>query len=59
MGQRVSGPVLVGCDAEVARLRTAIERVAGRQLATVLIAGEAGPLEPEGWAVSATLGVPR
>ena len=42
MGQRVSCPVLVGRDAEVARLRTAIERVAVGQTATVLIAGEAG-----------------
>jgi len=42
MGQRVSCPVLVGRDAEVARLRAAIERAVGGQPATVLIAGEAG-----------------
>jgi DNA-binding CsgD family transcriptional regulator/tetratricopeptide (TPR) repeat protein len=42
MGQRVSCPVLVGRDAEVARLRAAIERAAAGQAATVLVAGEAG-----------------
>ena len=42
MGQRVSCPVLVGRDAEVARLRAAIERAAACQPATVLVAGEAG-----------------
>jgi predicted ATPase len=42
MGQRVSCPVLVGRDAEVARLQAAIERVAAGQPATVLVAGEAG-----------------
>jgi DNA-binding CsgD family transcriptional regulator/tetratricopeptide (TPR) repeat protein len=42
MGQRVSCPVLVGRDAEVARLRAAIERAAAGQPATVLVAGEAG-----------------
>ncbi len=42
MGQRVSCPVLVGRDAEVARLRAAVERAAGGQPATVLVAGEAG-----------------
>jgi hypothetical protein len=42
MGQRVSGPVLVGRDAEVARLQAAIERAAAGQPATVLVAGEAG-----------------
>ena len=42
MGHRVSCPVLVGRDAEVARLRAAIERAAAGQPATVLIAGEAG-----------------
>jgi ATP/maltotriose-dependent transcriptional regulator MalT len=42
MGQRVSCPVLVGRDGEVARLREAIERAAGGQPATVLVAGEAG-----------------
>ena len=42
MGQRVSCPVLVGRDAEAARLRAAIERAAAGQSATVLVAGEAG-----------------
>ena len=42
MGQRVSCPVLIGRDAEVARLRTAIERAVAGQPATVLVAGEAG-----------------
>ena len=42
MGQRVSCPVLVGRDAEVARLRTAIERTVAGRPATVLVAGEAG-----------------
>ena len=42
MGQRVSCPVLVGRDGEVARLRAAIERAAADQPATVLVAGEAG-----------------
>jgi DNA-binding CsgD family transcriptional regulator len=42
MGRRVSCPVLVGRDAEVARLRAAIERAAAGQPATVLVAGEAG-----------------
>ena len=42
MGQRVSCPVLVGRDAEVARLQAAIERAAAGQPATVLVAGEAG-----------------
>src|SRR6266566_9562196 len=42
MGQRVSCPVLVGRDGEVARLRAAIERAVGGQPATVLVAGEAG-----------------
>jgi DNA-binding CsgD family transcriptional regulator/tetratricopeptide (TPR) repeat protein len=42
MGQRVSCPVLVGRDAEAARLRAAIERAAAGQPATVLVAGEAG-----------------
>ena len=42
MGQRVSCPVLVGRDAEVARLRAAIERAVAGQPATVLVAGEAG-----------------
>jgi predicted ATPase len=41
MGQRVSCPVLVGRDAEVARLQAAIERAAAGQPATVLVAGEA------------------
>ena len=42
MGQRVSCPVLVGRDAEAARLQAAIERAAVGQPATVLVAGEAG-----------------
>ena len=42
MGQRVSCPVLVGRDGEVARLRAAIERAVGGQPATVLVVGEAG-----------------
>ena len=42
MGQRVSCPVLVGRDAEVARLRAAIERTVAGRPATVLVAGEAG-----------------
>jgi tetratricopeptide (TPR) repeat protein len=42
MGQRVSCPVLVGRDDEVARLRAAIERAAAGQPATILLAGEAG-----------------
>jgi len=42
MGQRVSCPVLVGRDAEVARLQAAIERAAAGRPATVLVAGEAG-----------------
>jgi len=42
MGRRISCPVLVGRDAETARLRAAIERAAAGQPATVLVAGEAG-----------------
>jgi predicted ATPase len=42
MGQRVSCPVLVGRDGEVARLRAAIERAAAGQPGCVLVAGEAG-----------------
>jgi predicted ATPase len=42
MGQRVSCPVLVGRDAEIARLRAALERTAAGEPATVLVAGEAG-----------------
>ena len=42
MGQRVSCPVLVGRDGEVARLRAAIERAVAGQPAAVLVAGEAG-----------------
>ena len=42
MGQRLSCPVLVGRDAEVTRLRAAIERAAAGQAAVVLVAGEAG-----------------
>src|SRR5439155_11975972 len=42
MGQRVSCPVLVGRDAEVARLRAVIERAAAGEPGTVLVAGEAG-----------------
>ena len=42
MGQRVSCPVLVGRDSEVARLRAAIERAVAGQTATVLVTGEAG-----------------
>jgi predicted ATPase len=48
MGQRVSCPVLVGRDGEVARLRAAIERAAAGQPATVLVAGEAG-IGKTGW----------
>ena len=40
--QRVSSPVLVGRDAEVAQLRAALERAAAGRPATVLVAGEAG-----------------
>jgi DNA-binding CsgD family transcriptional regulator/tetratricopeptide (TPR) repeat protein len=42
MGQRVSCPVLVGRDGEVARVRAAIERAAAGQPGCVLVAGEAG-----------------
>src|SRR5262249_19279417 len=60
MGQRVSCPVLVGRDAEVARLRTAIERAAAGQPATVLVTGEAGigktRLMTEGLGYAAGLG---
>ena len=39
---RVSSPVLVGRDAEVAQLRAALERAAAGQPAIVVVAGEAG-----------------
>jgi DNA-binding CsgD family transcriptional regulator len=42
MGHRVRCPVLVGRDAEMARLRAAIERAAAGEPAAVLVAGEAG-----------------
>jgi DNA-binding CsgD family transcriptional regulator/tetratricopeptide (TPR) repeat protein len=42
VAQRVSSPVLVGRDAEVARLRAAFRRAAAGRPATVLVAGEAG-----------------
>jgi DNA-binding CsgD family transcriptional regulator/tetratricopeptide (TPR) repeat protein len=42
VARRVSSPVLVGRDAEVARLRAALERAAGGQPAIVVVAGEAG-----------------
>jgi DNA-binding CsgD family transcriptional regulator/tetratricopeptide (TPR) repeat protein len=42
VAQRVSSPVLVGRDAEVAQLRAALERAAAGRPATVLVAGEAG-----------------
>src|SRR6266496_371336 len=42
MGQRVAYPMLAGRDAEVSRLRAAIERAAVGHPATVLVAGEAG-----------------
>ncbi|HKE98830.1 MAG TPA: AAA family ATPase [Actinomycetes bacterium] len=40
--KRVSSPVLVGRDAEVARLRAALDRAAAGQPTTVVVAGEAG-----------------
>jgi DNA-binding CsgD family transcriptional regulator/tetratricopeptide (TPR) repeat protein len=40
--RRVSSPVLVGRDAEVAQLRAALQRAAAGQPATVVVAGEAG-----------------
>src|SRR5829696_1962378 len=40
--RRVSSPVLVGRDAEVAQLRAALERAAAGQPAIVVVAGEAG-----------------
>jgi DNA-binding CsgD family transcriptional regulator/tetratricopeptide (TPR) repeat protein len=42
VAQRVSSPVLVGRDAEVAQLRAALERAAAGRPATVMVAGEAG-----------------
>jgi tetratricopeptide (TPR) repeat protein len=39
---RVSSPVLVGRDAEVAQLRAALERAAAGQPAILVVAGEAG-----------------
>ena len=42
VAQRVSSPVLVGRDAEVAQLRAALERAAAGQPAIVVVAGEAG-----------------
>jgi DNA-binding CsgD family transcriptional regulator/tetratricopeptide (TPR) repeat protein len=42
VAQRVSSPVLVGRDAEVAQLRAALERAAAGQPAVVVVAGEAG-----------------
>jgi ATP/maltotriose-dependent transcriptional regulator MalT len=40
--RRVSSPVLVGRDAEVAQLRAALERAAAGRPAIVVVAGEAG-----------------
>jgi DNA-binding CsgD family transcriptional regulator/tetratricopeptide (TPR) repeat protein len=42
VARRVSSPVLVGRDAEVAQLRAALERAAAGQPAIVVVAGEAG-----------------
>ena len=42
VARRVSSPVLVGRDAEVAQLRAALERAAAGRPATVVVAGEAG-----------------
>jgi AAA ATPase domain len=42
VAQRVSSPVLVGRDAEVAQLRSVLRRAAAGQSATVVVAGEAG-----------------
>ncbi len=42
MARRVSSPVLVDRDAEVAQLRAALQRAAAGQPATVVVAGEAG-----------------
>jgi DNA-binding CsgD family transcriptional regulator len=42
VARRVSSPVLVGRDAEVAQLRAALERAAAGHPAIVVVAGEAG-----------------
>ena len=42
VARRLSSPVLVGRDAEVAQLRAALERAAAGRPATVVVAGEAG-----------------
>src|SRR5215213_11236882 len=42
VARRVSSPVVIGRDAEAARLGAALERAAGGQPAIVLVAGEAG-----------------
>ncbi|HXQ54500.1 MAG TPA: AAA family ATPase, partial [Actinomycetes bacterium] len=42
VARRVSSPVLVGRDAEVAQLRAALELAAAGRPATVVVAGEAG-----------------
>ena len=42
VARRVSSPVLVGRDAEVARLKAALERAAAGRPAVVVVAGEAG-----------------
>src|SRR5262245_4261878 len=42
MARRISSPVIVGRDDELALLRGAIERGRGGQAETVLIGGEAG-----------------
>jgi predicted ATPase len=42
VARRVSSPVLVGRDAEVARLDAALERAAAGRPAIVVVAGEAG-----------------
>src|SRR5829696_2932972 len=42
LARRVSSPVVIGRDAEAARLGAALERAAGGQPAIVLVAGEAG-----------------
>jgi predicted ATPase len=39
---RVSSPVLVGRDAEVAQLRAALERAAAGRPAILVVTGEAG-----------------
>lgn len=42
MPRRISSPILVGRDAELAMLRAALDRARGRDAAIVLVEGEAG-----------------